>query len=368
MHVGYNTVFGNAHYPQVSDREMYQSDLRLADLVEPLGLDSIWSAEHHFTSYSMCPGILQYLAYMAGRTRRIGLGSAAIILPWHDPMRIAAEIAQLDNISNGRVILGIGRGLGRIEFEGFRSDMNVSRERFVEYAEMILKGLEQGYCDYDGQFIKQPRRDIRPAPFRSFKGRTFATAVSPESSPIMAKLGAGLAIVPQKPWKTTIQDLETYREVYVAENHAAPPPPVCAGFMLVDENTDRAEEMAHKYIGDYYHTVMDHYEFSAGHLKDTKGYESYSGVGDHIAKRSREGAAADYANLMPWGTPAQIIEKCEKIHAMTGNCAFMFYFCYAGMSYAEGERNMRLFCSKVLPELKRMKMSCEPLRVSPVAD
>ena len=88
--------------------------------------------------------------------------------------------------------LGLGRGLARIEYEGFRLDQNEGRNLFVEYAELIMNALETGYME-GGKYTKQPRRDIRPFPARSFKGRTYAAAVSPESMPIMAKLGVGLA-------------------------------------------------------------------------------------------------------------------------------------------------------------------------------
>src|SRR5207249_7700608 len=70
--------------------------------------------------------------------------------------------------------------------------MDESRQRFVESAEMLLHGLETGYCEYQGQFVKQPRAAIRPAPFKSFRGRTYAAAVSPDSLPIMARLGIGI--------------------------------------------------------------------------------------------------------------------------------------------------------------------------------
>ena len=57
-----------------ADREVYRSELRLADLAEPLGFQSIWGVEHHFTDYTMCPDVLQFLSYMAGRTTRASLG------------------------------------------------------------------------------------------------------------------------------------------------------------------------------------------------------------------------------------------------------------------------------------------------------
>ena len=190
MHVGYSAIFQNPD-DALSDYEVYRNELRLAELAEPLGFESIWSVEHHFTDYTMCPDVVQFLTYMAGRTKRAKLGTMVVVLPWHDPMRVAEKVAMLDNISDGRVILGIGRGLGRVEFEGFRVDMNESRQRFIEYAEYVLEGLENGYVEYEGEFVQQPRRDLRPAPFRTFRGRTYAAAVSPESSRIMAKLGVG---------------------------------------------------------------------------------------------------------------------------------------------------------------------------------
>src|SRR5438034_11003111 len=164
MRVGMTVVFQNPHDVQ-SDHAVYGDELRLADLAEPLGFDSIWGVEHHFTDYTMCPDVLQFLTYMAGRTRQAGLGSMVVVLPWHDPMRVAEEVSMLDNISDGRLILGLGRGAGRVEFDGFRLSRDESRGRFVESAELLLRGLESGYCEYNGRFVRQPRADIRPAPF-----------------------------------------------------------------------------------------------------------------------------------------------------------------------------------------------------------
>jgi len=364
MHVGYAPLFQNPENA-LPDIEVYRNELRLAEMAESLGFDSVWSVEHHFTDYTMCPDVVQFLSYMAGKTQRIGLGSMVVVLPWHDPVRVAEQIVMLDNMSNGRMILGIGRGLGRVEFEGFRLDMGESRARFVENAEMVLQGLETGFIEHDGQFVKQPRRELRPRPFKSFKGRTFAAAVSPDSMPIMAKLGVGLLVIPQKPWEDVQKDFEIYHKVYHEENAGAQAPaPLCGGFYFVDESADRAEEMARKYIAGYYHTVLKHYEFTAGHLADTKGYEYYSAVDKYVEKRTGDGAAEDFMRLMPYGTPQQVLEKLESIHGMIGNAACMAHFSYAGMPYDEAERNMRLFSAKVLPELKSMSMRSTPLRIS----
>jgi alkanesulfonate monooxygenase SsuD/methylene tetrahydromethanopterin reductase-like flavin-dependent oxidoreductase (luciferase family) len=182
MHVGLASVFQNPKKTR-TDYDVYRHELRLVDLAEPLGFESVWGVEHHFTDYTMCPDVLQFLSYAAGRTERAQIGSMVVVLPWHDPMRVAEEVSMLDNISDGRLILGLGRGAGKVEFDGFRLSMDESRQRFVESAEMVLQGLETGYCEYNGTFVKQPRAAIRPAPFKSFRGRTYAAAVSPDSLP-----------------------------------------------------------------------------------------------------------------------------------------------------------------------------------------
>jgi len=80
MHVGSSTFFQN-HRQAITDLEVYQNELRLADMVEPLGFDSIWGVEHHFTDYTMCPDVLQFLSYMAGRTQTVQLGSMVWFCP-----------------------------------------------------------------------------------------------------------------------------------------------------------------------------------------------------------------------------------------------------------------------------------------------
>ena len=353
MHVGMATVFQNPKQMR-ADREVYRNELRLADLAEPLGFESIWGVEHHFTDYTMCPDVLQFLTYMAGRTTRARLGSMVVVLPWHDPLRVAEEVSMLDNISDGRLILGLGRGAGRVEFDGFRMPMDESRERFVESAEMLLRGLEQGWCEYQGKFVKQPRAPIRPAPFKSFRGRTYAAAVSPESVRIMAELGVGILVIPQKPWHEVAKELDAYRTAYRKINRADAPPPVCAGWTFCDENAERAHDMALRYIGGYYQTVLDHYQFAGDHLKTTRGYEYYGKMSEKIATYGTDKVIEYFMNLQVWGTPAQCYEKILDVRSRVGNDTFVGVFSYAGMDYGEAERNMRLFAKDVMPALQKL--------------
>src|SRR5881392_1630183 len=143
MHVGLATVFQNPKKTR-SDYDVYRNELRLADQAEPLGFESLWGVEHHFTDYTMCPDVLQFLTYMAGRTSKVQLGSMVVVLPWHDPVRVAEQILLLDHMSRGRFVLGLGRGTGKVEFDGFRVYMGDARQYFRESAEALMQALETG--------------------------------------------------------------------------------------------------------------------------------------------------------------------------------------------------------------------------------
>ena len=349
MHVGYAPLFQNPGNV-LADADVYAHELRLAERAEPLGFDSLWSVEHHFTDYTMCPDVLQFLSYMAGKTQRVKLGSMVVVVPWHDPVRVTEQVILLDHLSNGRLILGIGRGLARVEYEGFRLDQHQGRARFLEYSTLILQGLELGYIE-GGETLHQPRRALRPFPRQSFRGRTYAAAVSPESMPIMAQLGVGLLIIPQKPWSDVQHDLTHYRQVYQEVNGVPAPPPLCVAFCVVDEDAARAEAMADKYIGGYYHTAMRHYEMTAEHFGTQQGYEFYRKVRHYIGRHGPEGAARDFTHLMPWGTPAQVLEKLAAMRQMIQMHGLICHFSYAGMPYDEAQRNMQCFATHVLPAL-----------------
>ncbi|MDH3683675.1 MAG: LLM class flavin-dependent oxidoreductase [Acidimicrobiia bacterium] len=352
MHVGMALVLQNPEDTR-DDREVYEAELGLGLRAESLGFESLWTVDHHFSGYSMSPDPLQILTWFAGQTTDLQLGTAVIVLPWRDPVQVAEQVTLLDNMSGGRVLLGIGRGLARLEYDGFRVDRNNSRERFIEYAEVLLNGLERGYVDYDGEIIHQPRRDIRPRPERSFIGRTWAAAVSPESAPIMARLGAGLLVIPQKPWRVVAADLAAYSETWAAERPGQTvPAPLSGGFVFVDESADRAEELAHAYIGGYHRTILQHYELATDANSGVKGYEFYSNVANRVDERGLDGATQDFVSLMPWGTPDQVLEKVAAIRDNIGIAGFFPFFSYGGMPYIEANRNLELFVDSVMPEIK----------------
>lgn len=350
MHIGYSAFFQNLS-GEHTDAEVVQRELALADLAEPLGFDSVWAPEHHFTNYILMPNTTQFLTWVAARTRHVQLGAMINVLPWHDPVRLVEQWAVLDEFSGGRAILGMGRGLGRVEFDGFRLEMGESRGRFTEYTEAILSALETGYIEFDGEYLKQPRTAIRPHPSRSFRGRSYASAVSPQSIDLMAKLGVGLLIIAQKPWPTTVTEIDAYRERYVELNGEPPPAPIIAVFIAVDEDRSKAQAMYDEYIVNYSRSALEHYQFYDERIAEVPGYEYYESISRNITKHGREQFVRFLADLQVWGTPDEVADKLMEYQQMIGAGGIIGVFSYGGMPYDKAEANLRLFSEKVMPRL-----------------
>jgi alkanesulfonate monooxygenase SsuD/methylene tetrahydromethanopterin reductase-like flavin-dependent oxidoreductase (luciferase family) len=217
----------------------------------------------------------------------------------------------------------------------------------------VLNGLETGVCEFDGKFYKQPKRAIRPKPQTTFKGRTYAAAVSPESARIMAELGIGILVIPQKPWETIDAELAMYRRIYREANGADAPKPIVAGWVFCDPDEARAREQAVKWIGGYWETAQRHYEFGGEHFAKTKGYEFYAAMSAAQRQHSASAATEAYLDLQVWGTPAMCLDRIRKTADRMNSEHFTCVFSYAGMPYPEAERNLRLFARDVMPKLQR---------------
>ena len=213
-----------------------------------------------------------------------------------------------------------------------------------------------------GEYVKQPRVDLRPRPYKSFKGRTYAAAISTESAEIMAKMGVGILIVPQKPWPVVQKELTQYRSTFFAATGEQAPAPYCAGWMFIDDSADRAEEMARRYIGAYWDSVIDHYEFNKDHLKKTAGYEFHGEMYDRLnAPGGMQKMTDFYVDLQIWGTPDQVFDKVQTMRENTLADGFMAVCSYGGMPHDEANRNMQQFAKDVMPELKKLTPLEAPL-------
>lgn len=339
-----------------SDAAVFAEHLALGDLAEPLGFDSLFALEHHFTGYAMSPSPLQLLSYYAGRTKRLILGTAVIVLPWHDPVRVAEEIALLDVLSGGRCLFGFGRGAASVEYAGFRIPMEEARSRFVEAAQIIVKALTHDVFDWDGTYFQIPTTSIRPRPISHPERRFYASAVSPESAEIMARLGFGVLMIMQNEWPTAAADIQRYREIALSVGHT-PRPPIILTNIAVAESRAEAQERALTYLSRKWDSIDQHYHFSDGHLASVPGYEFYGKMAKTYAKMQdtayRQKAIEFYVKIQIVGTPDDCLQQLAELQRLTGMDHLVTEFAYGGMPHEEAELNMRLFADRVLPVLQR---------------
>jgi alkanesulfonate monooxygenase SsuD/methylene tetrahydromethanopterin reductase-like flavin-dependent oxidoreductase (luciferase family) len=354
MRVGVQLVFQSYGYPDaVTDAQVYDEEVRLAELADELGFHAVWPVEHHFEDYSFCPDNTVLLANLAARTKQVKLGTGAVILPWNQPLRVAEKISLLDQLSGGRVLFGMGRGLSRREYEGFGIPMDESRERFDEAAPMVIEALETGWIEGSGPHFPQPRTPIRPAPTRSFRDRTYCVAMSPDSVLAAADLGARMVVFSQRPWPDQAAAYATYRERFTSRHGAEPHPPLTCDFVYCDTDEARAEELARTHIAGYLTSVMQHYELASDHFKQARGYESYGNAVDLLRALGLERMCEMYLGVQAWGTPEQILGRLEERRAFMGDFDLTCCFRYAGLPFEDAERSMRTFAAEVLPVLQR---------------
>jgi alkanesulfonate monooxygenase SsuD/methylene tetrahydromethanopterin reductase-like flavin-dependent oxidoreductase (luciferase family) len=271
-------------------------------------------------------------------------------LPWNDPVRVAEQALWLDNITDGRLLLGFGRGLGKMEYEGMRVDINQTRQLFREHAELIINALETGVIE-GGELTRQPRRELRPRPQRSFKGRIFGSAGSPESVRTVAELGMGVLIINPEPRPALGVDFATYAAVWAEKQpHRALPRPLLSGTLFVDESGDRARELSAKYHRHSFKAAVANYGMAEADFGTTKGNEYYARM--KIAPDKIEAMAEQMGSVMPAGTPTEVLTQLENINRNIGLQGFFPHFHFGPMPREEAVRNLRLFAAKCLPEVK----------------
>jgi alkanesulfonate monooxygenase SsuD/methylene tetrahydromethanopterin reductase-like flavin-dependent oxidoreductase (luciferase family) len=352
MDVGTQMLFASYGWDVIGDAQVWDEELRLARLADELGFDVVWSVEHHFFDYSFCPDNLQLMSYLAGVINHADLGTAAVILPWHDPLRVAEQVAMLDHLARGRFRFGIGRGLSRREFAALRGTMDESRERFDEAAPMIIEALRTGFIEGNGKHYKQPRIAIRPRPERSFADRIYAVASSEDSVEAAARLKARMVMFADRPWPMRAAQIERHRALFRQFHGVEAPPFLIADFCICTPTMDGVEDLARRHMGSFVDSNLEHYEILSGHFATTKGYDAYAKKAEMAKESGRDGVVEAFMRAAVWGTPDRILREIEARRDAVGEFELCTCFRFGGTPYELAERSLRLYAREVLPVLK----------------
>jgi alkanesulfonate monooxygenase SsuD/methylene tetrahydromethanopterin reductase-like flavin-dependent oxidoreductase (luciferase family) len=324
----------------MSDAEFFRRETQLGIEAEAMGFDFVSPVEHHFTDYAACPDPTQVLTYIAAKTKTMRLMTGAVILPWNDPLRVVEKVIMLDILSDGRLILGMGRGAARREFKGFRVDLGESREMFDEAALIIMRGLETGIVEADTKWYKQPRVEIRPRPLKSFKDRLVMVTMSPSSVDVAARYGLKALRFSQGDWARALPEINSYRNLF-KEIHGREAPP-----FIVNDFTD-------KYFSKLFAQVANHYEFGGEHFKSLPSYSTYVTLGElSAAAGGPEKAYKDYIGANLIGTPEEMLEHHFARKGMVGDYDMLANFSFGGMPYELVYEQAKRFADKIMPKLK----------------
>ena len=404
MHVGIASGFAN--HTNVDDRQFIKEEMTQLLLAAELGFESIWMTEHHFSNYSISPNPLQYLTWLAGKTGpNVRLGTQVVVVPWRDPVRLAEEIAVLDHVSDGRAIIGFGRGLARMEYEGLRVDQNMARQLFDEIVPMVIDAFETGYIE-GGEIFKQPRREIRPRPFKSLKGRVFCAAGSPASMVSAAKIGLGRlylgqpmvgggstgpikrdangpvardsgdAAGPARPFQP--QDPTAHKEPpgqklpprtdgiepanaqsaedawleawHEAHPGVTPVAPFASNLVFIDESADKAMELCRVYAANTFRAAVKNYELMSSHHGGIKGYEAYKSI--TMTEEDVENAAANVVATSIVGTPQTCLEMLDEVRKVRQPQGMMPHVYTGGMPHEDCMNSIRVFAKHCLKEMQ----------------
>ena len=145
---------------------VYARALERIEIMDRGGYDAVWLAEHHFSSFSVCPSVHMVGALAAARTRRLRIGTGVSLAPFYHPLRLAEEVALLDLLSGGRVNWGAGRGFARVEFEAFGVAPEESTARFRETVEIVLRAWTDERLHFAGEHFRFDGIEVLPKPMQ----------------------------------------------------------------------------------------------------------------------------------------------------------------------------------------------------------
>lgn len=205
-------LFCTYENPQSDYSAAYSDQTELVRLIESLGFDESWIAEHHFNANAASPSCLAVLSHLAALTSRIRLGSAAVLLPFRNPIHVAEDVATLDILSKGRFDFGIAKGGPfPIQNKHFGVDPEQGRARTVEALDFIQKLLAEDDVHFDGQFFKGEGISLAPKPLQK-PIPTFLATSTADSITLAAERGYGIMGGPPFPLESLCRSVRLYQK------------------------------------------------------------------------------------------------------------------------------------------------------------
>jgi alkanesulfonate monooxygenase SsuD/methylene tetrahydromethanopterin reductase-like flavin-dependent oxidoreductase (luciferase family) len=286
----------------VGDSLGYRKYIDYVLAAEALGYHSVFVVEHHFTGVGQLSASLNFLSYLAAKTRRIRLGTAVIVLPWHNPALLAEQVATLDLLSEGRFDLGVGKGYRETEFAGFSIPIGEATERFDETLAFLRKAWSSpDRFSHHGKRWRFENIVIEPRPAQQPHPPLWMGAGSFESIRRAAREDFNLLLDQVATIDLTIERVAAYKDELA--RHGRPWRPqrigVARALQIVRSEAEREAALA----------LRTKVLRAIGGLARGPGAERYHNIGSH----ADPGLASEESALL--GTPEEIVARLKKLEA-----------------------------------------------------
>lgn len=323
----------------LGDSHGYKDFIQYVKDAEELGFHSVFLVEHHFTGAGQLSASLNLLSYLAACTTRIRLGTAVVVLPWHNPVLLAEQVATLDVLSGGRVDLGVGRGYRKNEFEAFCIPMEEAQERYTECLELLLKSFtSKERFTHHGKRWHYKDIIVEPAPVQHPHPPIWMAAGRPEGIAYVAASNYNLLLDQIGSIDETIERVRIYVDGLAAKGmpRDAGRVGVTRALHLVNNDAERRKA----------------YERRRESLKNISELARKPG-GFSPQSFADADIAADDAALI--GTPEEIVERLQRLAA--GGIEYVL------LTNATASReSLVTFAEKILPYVSAPPASAASLR------
>jgi alkanesulfonate monooxygenase SsuD/methylene tetrahydromethanopterin reductase-like flavin-dependent oxidoreductase (luciferase family) len=302
---------------------------------EALGFHGTFVVEHHFTGFGQVSATLNLLTWLGARTRTLRLGTAVIVLPWHNPVLLAEQAATLDLLSGGRLDFGIGTGYRYNEFLGFNVGMDEAREKFEESIEIILKSWTSDEpFSHRGKYWTFNNVIVEPPPFRKPHPAVWMGAGSDRSIRDVARRGFNLLLGQYASPEDVAHNIAVFREAVEATGQGWDPMRVgvTRAFFVSESEREREEALERRL---------------ANRTRQLKLATTPDGT--VLGGPDRAGGDPIEVNLKSaiYGTPDQIARRLQDLQA-----AGVGYVLINGGGSGGGERgrrSLRRFAREIMP-------------------
>ncbi len=334
-----------------SQADAFEEGLRQVDLAEALGLDSVWMSESHFNAErSVMSSPMIVASAIAGRTKRLKVGTAVQVLPLTNPLRVAEESATLDHVAQGRFEFGIGRSGLPGAYEGYNIPYAESRERFFEALEVIKKAWTNERFSHEGKYWSFYDVCLVPKPYQSPHPPLRIASTTSDSFPVIGRLGIPLfvglrsASMPQ-----VSQQVGAYKKAYEDAGYQGPVNVYVRVPVYVAETREEALALPEESFMRQFRRLGSQLARSAAAVGTRPTEER--------AERSQQLATLNWEQVqrekVAVGTPEMVVERIHEMKEALHLSGVVGEFNAGELIPRDRlENSLRLFCEKVIPAFR----------------